>query len=83
MQTNTGTYTCMGTSGSVESRKMGLNKFGKWTIHGGLGLVIKGRRYVALIRLTAPNDFSPNGEPQNLHLLWCPSSGVPKEPKRK
>ena len=83
MQTNTGTYTCMGTSGSVEGRRMGVFQLGKWTIHGGLSLVIKGKRYIALTRLTAPNDWYPNGERQHLHHLWCPSSGVLKEPPRK
>ena len=61
---------------------MGVFKLGKWTIHGGLSLEMKGKRYVALLHATAANDYKATGERQNLHLLWCPSSGVPEEPHR-
>ena len=54
---------------------------GKWQVEG-LAIATMGKRYAAIVRLSAPNDFFPQGERQSLHLLWCPCSGVPEEPQK-
>ena len=54
-------------------------KIGKWDAVGGLGIEIKGKEYIAMVHMTAPNDYKIGGEPQHMHLCWCPSSGVQEE----
>ena len=67
--------------GRIENRKLHVFMLGKWEVEGGLQLEMKGKRYVAMLHLTARNDYYVRGERQHLHLIWCLSSGVLEEPQ--